>query len=275
MGAVLAVLKAIQMLGECDDQDYNALSPSDSHADGNAPDPVVVNPTPAGAGGVGASVVGGGGTAVGAVTGAGGSSQGAAPEQPSVDNGATSEPRPKDGDISISSLLGNIDDLDDFPFNGTGNASTPGGGSVGGGAGGGGGGSTPGGGRTPGGGNGANTPAKTGSTPGAPDALAIGAAASFMGGVAGTAGGGTGGSGSGGATASTTTAAPAPPQKSDIGSLTEFAKLVLRTMCGQEWVRERCLQDPESLFQQQHLLDPCLSQSQTRHLLHLICYPGW
>ena len=246
MGAVLAVLKAIQMLGECDDQDYNALSPSDSHADGAVSETVngAANPTAASTG----SSAGGSG-----VTNASGEAASTG------ENVASGEVR-KDADISISSLLGNMDELDDFSF--TGNASTPGGG------GGGGGGSTPGGGRTPGGGNGANTPAKTGGAAGsggATDALAIGAAVSLAGagGAGAVAGSATGASGN-----------PTAPQKSDIGSLTEFAKLVLRTMCGQEWVRERCLQDPESLFQQQHLLDPCLSQSQTRHLLHLICYPG-
>ena len=265
VGAVLAVLKAIQMLGECDDQDYNALSPSDSHAEGVTQE-AIVNPTASNAAS-NATPISGAGAAATTPTVAGSmlsSSSATAPPAtaPSATttpgDAASNESRMKDHDISISSLLGNIDDLDDYPFpGGSGNASTPGGGSAGGG-----GGSTPGGGRTPGG-NGANTPAKTSgnSGGGAPDAFAIGAAASFNG-------------AGGAATPAAPLPPPPPPQKSDIGSLTEFAKLVLRTMCGQEWVRERCLQDPESLFQQQHLLDPCLSQSQTRHLLHLICYPG-
>ena len=270
VGAVLAVLKAIQMLGECDDQDYNALSPSDSHADAVTQE-AVVNPTAANnsISGLNATPNGGGGGGGGLTSTPVSGSTSSTPAPLTAPSGtpgdaASNESRMKDGDISISSLLGNIDDLDDYPFpGGSGNASTPGGGS----GGGGGGGSTPGGGRTPGG-NGANTPAKTSGNSGCgvPDALAIGAAASSFNG--------------GGPTTPAAAVAPLPPppppppQKSDIGSLTEFAKLVLRTMCGQEWVRERCLQDPESLFQQQHLLDPCLSQSQTRHLLHLICYPG-
>jgi hypothetical protein len=41
-----------------------------------------------------------------------------------------------------------------------------------------------------------------------------------------------------------------------------FAGYALQVICGQEWVRERCLQDPQILFSPELLLDPELTINQ-------------
>ncbi|XP_049822887.1 mediator of RNA polymerase II transcription subunit 12 isoform X3 [Aethina tumida] len=56
-------------------------------------------------------------------------------------------------------------------------------------------------------------------------------------------------------------------------SLSAFANHVLREICSQQWVLERCLSHPEELCESDHLLDPLLSHSQAQRLLHMICYP--
>ncbi|KAI5712973.1 hypothetical protein M8J75_012739 [Diaphorina citri] len=55
--------------------------------------------------------------------------------------------------------------------------------------------------------------------------------------------------------------------------LSEFALLVLREICSQEWVLERCLETPEELCREGMLLDDMLSPKQAQRLLHMICYP--
>lgn len=44
--------------------------------------------------------------------------------------------------------------------------------------------------------------------------------------------------------------------------LSELAQFVLREICSQEWVLERCLQNPEELCHQDMLLDSMLSSKQ-------------
>lgn len=56
-------------------------------------------------------------------------------------------------------------------------------------------------------------------------------------------------------------------------SLSAFANHVLREICSQQWVLERCLSHPEELCDMDNLLDPILSHSQAQRLLHMICYP--
>lgn len=56
-------------------------------------------------------------------------------------------------------------------------------------------------------------------------------------------------------------------------SLSAFACHVLREICSQQWVLERCLSHPEELCHPDNLLDPLLSHSQAQRLLHMICYP--
>lgn len=56
-------------------------------------------------------------------------------------------------------------------------------------------------------------------------------------------------------------------------SLSKFAWHVLREICSQQWVLERCLSQPEELFQSDMLLDSMLTSSQAQRLLHMICYP--
>ncbi|KAK3742866.1 hypothetical protein QZH41_007773 [Actinostola sp. cb2023] len=55
-----------------------------------------------------------------------------------------------------------------------------------------------------------------------------------------------------------------PSSKSAVGSsnLSAFAGYTLQVICGQEWVRERCLQDPQVLFSSELLLDPELTVNQ-------------
>lgn len=44
-------------------------------------------------------------------------------------------------------------------------------------------------------------------------------------------------------------------------------------MCGELWVRQRCLQIPEDLCNQEMLLDPIVSPKQAQRMLYMICYP--
>ncbi|XP_014240194.1 mediator of RNA polymerase II transcription subunit 12 isoform X2 [Cimex lectularius] len=57
------------------------------------------------------------------------------------------------------------------------------------------------------------------------------------------------------------------------GGLSELAQLVLKEMCSEEWVLERCLQRPEDLCTQDMMLDSMLTAKQAQRLLHMICYP--
>ncbi|XP_060517503.1 mediator of RNA polymerase II transcription subunit 12 isoform X2 [Cylas formicarius] len=56
-------------------------------------------------------------------------------------------------------------------------------------------------------------------------------------------------------------------------SLSAFANHVLREICSQQWVLDRCLCHPEKLCDSDNLLDDLLSHSQAQRLLHMICYP--
>lgn len=62
-------------------------------------------------------------------------------------------------------------------------------------------------------------------------------------------------------------------QNENTSSLSDFAQHVLRQICSQEWVLERCLQIPEDLCQNGMLIDPMLTSKQAQRLLHMICYP--
>ncbi|GAB0086625.1 Mediator of RNA polymerase II transcription subunit 12 [Sergentomyia squamirostris] len=55
-------------------------------------------------------------------------------------------------------------------------------------------------------------------------------------------------------------------------SLYDFAQHVLRQICSQEWVLERCLQNAEELCQPGMLIDNLLTPKQAQRLLHMICY---
>ncbi|XP_057325001.1 mediator of RNA polymerase II transcription subunit 12 [Microplitis mediator] len=59
----------------------------------------------------------------------------------------------------------------------------------------------------------------------------------------------------------------------NVKGLSDFAQHVLRQICSQEWVLERCLQSPEELCYPDMLLDSMLSARQAQRLLHMICYP--
>lgn len=63
------------------------------------------------------------------------------------------------------------------------------------------------------------------------------------------------------------------PETENTSSLSEFAQHVLRQICSQEWVLERCLQNANELCQTGMLLDPMLTPKQAQQLLHMICYP--
>lgn len=52
-------------------------------------------------------------------------------------------------------------------------------------------------------------------------------------------------------------------------NLSEFAQFVLREICSQEWVVERCLQNPEIICDQDMLLDAMLSPKQVRRNAYL------
>lgn len=62
-------------------------------------------------------------------------------------------------------------------------------------------------------------------------------------------------------------------QTENTSSLSEFAQHVLRQICSQEWVLERCLQNANELCQTGYLLDTMLTSKQAQQLLHMICYP--
>lgn len=62
-------------------------------------------------------------------------------------------------------------------------------------------------------------------------------------------------------------------QNENTSSLSDFAQHVLRQICSQEWVLERCLQNPDELCQNGMLIDPMLTSKQAQRLLHMICYP--
>ncbi|XP_076661232.1 mediator complex subunit kohtalo [Halictus rubicundus] len=59
----------------------------------------------------------------------------------------------------------------------------------------------------------------------------------------------------------------------NVKGLSDFAQHVLRQICSQEWVLERCLQNPEELCHPDMLLDNMLTPRQAQSLLHMICYP--
>ena len=59
----------------------------------------------------------------------------------------------------------------------------------------------------------------------------------------------------------------------NVKGLSDFAQHVLRQICSQEWVLERCLQNPEELCDSEMLLDDVLTPRQAQRLLHMICYP--
>ncbi|ODN03528.1 Mediator of RNA polymerase II transcription subunit 12-like protein, partial [Orchesella cincta] len=56
-------------------------------------------------------------------------------------------------------------------------------------------------------------------------------------------------------------------------TLASFAFSALHQMCGELWVRQRCLQNPDDLCNQEMLLDPIVSAKQAQRLLYMICYP--
>lgn len=62
-------------------------------------------------------------------------------------------------------------------------------------------------------------------------------------------------------------------QNENTSSLSDFAQHVLRQICSQEWILERCLQNPEDLCQNGMIIDPMLTAKQAQRLLHMICYP--
>nr|XP_006824481.1 PREDICTED: mediator of RNA polymerase II transcription subunit 12-like protein-like [Saccoglossus kowalevskii] len=60
----------------------------------------------------------------------------------------------------------------------------------------------------------------------------------------------------------------------ETASLSDYAKYVLKMICTQDWVREKCLKDPENLCTPELLLDNVFTNKQAQHLLQLICYPN-
>ncbi|GAB6019774.1 hypothetical protein CHUAL_001322 [Chamberlinius hualienensis] len=59
----------------------------------------------------------------------------------------------------------------------------------------------------------------------------------------------------------------------ETAGLSDFAKHVLKQICNQDWVRERCLKDPEILCTDGYLVDSRLTNKQAQQLLQLICHP--
>lgn len=55
--------------------------------------------------------------------------------------------------------------------------------------------------------------------------------------------------------------------------LSSYARYVLRQICSQPWVHQRCLHNPEELLKLDGLLDSCLSLRQAQRLLQMICRP--
>ncbi|XP_068629231.1 mediator of RNA polymerase II transcription subunit 12-like isoform X2 [Battus philenor] len=56
-------------------------------------------------------------------------------------------------------------------------------------------------------------------------------------------------------------------------SLSSLARRVLAEICSEEWVLQKCLQNPDELYQPDMLLDSMLTPRQSQRLLHMICYP--
>ena len=56
-------------------------------------------------------------------------------------------------------------------------------------------------------------------------------------------------------------------------SLATYARYVLKQICTQPWVHQRCLQNPEELLKPDGLLDSCLTNRQAQRLLHMISRP--
>ncbi|KOB66209.1 Mediator of RNA polymerase II transcription subunit 12 [Operophtera brumata] len=56
-------------------------------------------------------------------------------------------------------------------------------------------------------------------------------------------------------------------------SLSSLARRVLADICSEEWVLQKCLQNPDELYQNDMLLDSMLTPRQAQRLLHMICYP--
>lgn len=52
--------------------------------------------------------------------------------------------------------------------------------------------------------------------------------------------------------------------------LASYARYVLRQICSQPWVHQRCLQNPDELLKLDGLLDSCLSLRQAQRLLQMI-----
>uniref|UniRef100_A0A2R5LGN9 Putative thyroid hormone receptor-associated protein complex subunit n=1 Tax=Ornithodoros turicata TaxID=34597 RepID=A0A2R5LGN9_9ACAR len=55
--------------------------------------------------------------------------------------------------------------------------------------------------------------------------------------------------------------------------LNDYAKYALEQICGQQWIHERSLRDPDVLCSAELLLDPMLSHKQAETLLQMICHP--
>lgn len=56
-------------------------------------------------------------------------------------------------------------------------------------------------------------------------------------------------------------------------TLATYARYVLKQICTQPWVHQRCLQNPDELLKSDGLLDSCLSFRQAQRLLHMISRP--
>ncbi|XP_072935735.1 mediator of RNA polymerase II transcription subunit 12 isoform X2 [Epargyreus clarus] len=56
-------------------------------------------------------------------------------------------------------------------------------------------------------------------------------------------------------------------------SLSSLARRVLAEICSEEWVLQKCLQNPDELYHPDMLLDSMLTPRQAQRLLHMICYP--
>ena len=55
--------------------------------------------------------------------------------------------------------------------------------------------------------------------------------------------------------------------------LASYSRYVLRQICSQPWVHQRCLQNPDELLKLDGLLDSCLSLPQAQRLLQMISRP--
>ena len=62
----------------------------------------------------------------------------------------------------------------------------------------------------------------------------------------------------------------------ETSNASQFAGFALQVICRQEWVRERCLQDPQVLCSPELLLDPAISPNQVRVLsLYILQWKGF